>query len=80
MKLMATSCSWNDIHSCILNNKLDKTALRFPELCLNACTSNTIERDSMTDATAIAHAMTVVTRYVADIKVGGVKVFDPWGV
>jgi toxin FitB len=37
------------------------------------------ERDAWIAATAIVHSMTVVTRNVGDFKIGGVKVFDPWG-
>ncbi len=37
------------------------------------------ERDAWITGTAIVHAITVVTRNVADCKMGGVKVFDPWG-
>ena len=35
-------------------------------------------RDAWIAATAIVHAMTVVTRNVADLKIGGVKVHNPW--
>jgi toxin FitB len=37
------------------------------------------ERDALITATAIVHAMTVVTRNTVDFGKGGVKVVDPWG-
>ena len=36
------------------------------------------ERDALIAATAVVHAMTVVTRNVADFSMGGVKVLNPW--
>ncbi len=36
------------------------------------------ERDALIAATAIVHAMTVVTRNVADFGMSGVKVLNPW--
>ncbi|MFM9941278.1 MAG: type II toxin-antitoxin system VapC family toxin [Hyphomicrobiaceae bacterium] len=36
------------------------------------------ERDALIAATALVHAMTVVTRNVADFAFGGVKVLNPW--
>ena len=36
------------------------------------------ERDSLIAATAVVHAMTVVTRNIADFSIGGVNVVNPW--
>ena len=36
------------------------------------------ERDALIAATAVVHAMTVVTRNVADFGMSGVKVLNPW--
>ncbi len=36
------------------------------------------EIDTLIAATAVVHAMTVVTRNDADFKITGVKVFNPW--
>ena len=36
------------------------------------------ERDALIAATAVVHAMTVVTRNVADFAMSGVKVLNPW--
>lgn len=36
------------------------------------------ERDGLIAATAIVHAMTVVTRNVADFERTGVRLFNPW--
>lgn len=36
------------------------------------------ERDALIAATAIVHAMTVVTRNASDFAPTGVKVFNPW--
>ena len=35
-------------------------------------------RDSLIAATALVHGMTVVTRNVADFRLTGVSVFNPW--
>jgi toxin FitB len=35
-------------------------------------------RDSLIAATSVVHAMTMVTRNVADFQLPGVKVLDPW--
>jgi predicted nucleic acid-binding protein len=36
------------------------------------------ERDALIAATALVHAMTVVTRHVKDFEPTGVEVLDPW--
>jgi toxin FitB len=36
------------------------------------------DRDALIAATAIVHGMTVVTRNVADFKIPGVRVLNPW--
>jgi toxin FitB len=36
------------------------------------------ERDSLIAATALVHAMTIVTRNVADFASSGVRVINPW--
>ena len=36
------------------------------------------ERDALIAATAVVHAMTVVTRNASDFAMPGVKVLDPW--
>lgn len=36
------------------------------------------DRDALIAATALVHAMTVVTRNVADFRFTGVEVFNPW--
>ena len=36
------------------------------------------ERDALIAATAVVHAMTVVTRNVADFQMRGVTVLNPW--
>ena len=45
-------------------------ALQVPDPCA--------ERDALVAATAVAHAMTVVTRNVADFVMRGVSVINPW--
>jgi toxin FitB len=35
-------------------------------------------RDSLIAATSVVHAMTMVTRNIADFQLPGVKVLDPW--
>ena len=45
-------------------------ALQVPDPCA--------ERDALIAATAVAHAMTVVTRNVADFIMRGVSVINPW--
>jgi len=37
------------------------------------------ERDALIAATALVHAMTVVTRNVADFDKTGVRLVNPWG-
>jgi len=37
------------------------------------------ERDALIAATALVHAMTVVTRNTADFETTGAKIFNPWG-
>ena len=37
------------------------------------------QRDALIAATAVVHAMTVVTRNVGDFAMPGVKVMNPWG-
>ena len=36
------------------------------------------ERDALIGATAAVHAMTVVTRNIADFGMAGIKVLNPW--
>lgn len=36
------------------------------------------ERDALIAATAVVHAMTVVTRNIADFGMNGVRVLNPW--
>ena len=36
------------------------------------------ERDALIAATALVHGMTVVTRNVADFRLTGVDIFNPW--
>ena len=35
-------------------------------------------RDTLIASTAVAHGMTVVTRYVEDFRLSGLKVLNPW--
>lgn len=35
-------------------------------------------RDSLIAATAVVHGMTIVTRNVADFKISGVSILNPW--
>lgn len=37
------------------------------------------ERDALIAATALVHAMTVVTRNTADFETTGAKILNPWG-
>ena len=41
-------------------------------------TATRAERDALVAATALVHAMTVVTRNVSDFGMSGVRVLDPW--
>ena len=38
------------------------------------------ERDALIAATALVHGMTVVTRNVADFKLTGVRLLNPWEI
>ena len=41
-------------------------------------TATRAERDALVAATALVHAMTVVTRNVSEFGMSGVRVLDPW--